>query len=258
MRTEHETTPPQRAPRRKPLVRARGGLLLALATLVLLAAACGARSVSPAPAVESDSDARARRLLAASLDTIPRRPAESPARAERGEATAAPVVLVPSDDAEVTAALADGLRAAFDEARRAGGPDLALRVADAPGRWGSQVEEAVRLAVDGGAVALVAPPERRHAHLLAQLASKVRLPMLSTARDPRVDAAGSTWVVPVAAPLPLEDARAIDGLPPPPAFDPPAPRPWERVGLDAGRRLAAAVRARGVDRLDLVHGLRGE
>jgi hypothetical protein len=127
-----------------------------------------------------------------------------------------------------------------------------LRVAAPAGRWGSQAEEAVRLAVDGGALALVAPPDRRHAHLLAQLATKVKLPMLSTARDPRVAGAGSTWVLPVAEPMPLAQARTIDGLPPPPSFDPPEPRPWERVGRDAGRRIAAAVRDRGLARASLV------
>jgi hypothetical protein len=229
-----------------------------LVAAALLVAACGdaPSAAPPTPRVASAVPVAAPAPRAA--------PPASRANDSSADAVATPrvvrpiVALLPSDDADVTRDLAAGLRAAFDDARRAGGPDLELRVAAASERWGSQVEEAVRIAVDDGAVALVAPPERRHAHLLAQLATKVKVPMLSTARDPRVAAAGSSWVVPVAPPLTLDEARRIDGLPPPPTFDPPEARPWERVGRDAGRRVVDAVRAHGLRREALVESIRAD
>ncbi len=227
----------------------------AFAAAALLCAACGAGppSISPSPASPPPAVA-ATASAVVPAPPAPSQPADRPPPDSNGECRPL-VALVPSDDADVTRDLADGLRTAFDEARRAGGPDLELRVAGTSARWGSQVEEAVQIAFDAGALALVTPPERRHAHLLSQLGTKVRLPTLSTARDPRVAAAGSTWVVPVTEPLELAAAKAIDGLPPP-AFDPPEARPWERVGRELGRRVAEAVRAHGLRREGFVEAVR--
>jgi len=171
------------------------------------------------------------------------------------------VVLVPSDDPSITWALVAGLNAAFDDARLGIGPDLRLYVAPMPERWGSAAEIAVTDALDAGALAIVAPPERRNAHLLAQFATKAKVPMLSTSAAHSVGASGSTWVVEA---VPTSD-RIGDGPPPVPRWggtdaDLRAvtealrarlgrdPGPWERVGYSVGRTALTAARISGLRR----------
>ena len=190
-----------------------------------------------------------------------RGPADA-ATADRNGPSRSPVVtLIPSDDETITRGLTDGIRLAFDESRAAGGPDLALHVAARATSWGSLAESAVREVIDADAVAFVAPPERRHAHLLAQLATRAKVPMLSTSPWRSVTAAGSTWV---AAVVPTGDPGR-DAAPLPPAFDAAAaashefveafraaahrdPGPWDAVGYEAGRRAVAAVLRNGLHR----------
>lgn len=189
---------------------------------------------------------------------------------DHGPAASSRVVLVPSSDPATTAALAAGLRLAFDEALASGAPDLDLVVIDATSAWDSVAEGAVREALDGDAVALIAPPERRTAHLLVQLGTKVRLPVFSTSPSRSVVGAGSPWVVGV---VPFSDTVAAgDGPPPPPAFDADAPAarpfavafrrvhgrapgPWDAAGYDAGRCVVEAVRRNGLHRAGLLGAL---
>jgi len=159
-------------------------------------------------------------------------------KAELRTSEARPVLgLVPSADPQVTAALVAGATRAFDEARAAGGPDLALVVGAASIGWASAASEAVRLACDERVVALVGPADRALAHPVAQAATRCLVPMFSTSRAPSVAAAGSKFVVPVVA----ADAAASES-PTASSAD------WTAVGYDAGRRAVAAARTGGLSR----------
>jgi hypothetical protein len=235
-----------------------------LLTAALLLAACGrgedeaggAPAASPAPTAPAAADPSAPRAQTPTYAT--------PAPADRGPLAEPLVALVPSDDAAITASLAAGLRLAFAEARAAGGPDLALQVSTTTAAWGSAVEGAVRDAVDTDAIALVAPPERRHAHLLVQLGTRVHLPVVSTSPARSVVGAGSSWVVAVVPTLP----GVGDGAPVPPPFDAGASfaaafraaekrdaGPWDAAGYDAGRAIVEAVRRNGLHRRGLLGAL---
>jgi ABC-type branched-subunit amino acid transport system substrate-binding protein len=181
---------------------------------------------------------------------------------------------VPSTDAAVTAALAEGAALALDEAQAAGGPDLALVVGSASSQWASVASEAVRLACEERVVALIAPPERALAHPVAQAATRCRVPVLSTSRAASVTAAGSRWV------LSVIDSGAMtippgDGGLGPSAIDPTspgaarfaeafrahfgrAPAPWAAEGYDAARVVADAVRRGGLSREAFVASVSGE
>ncbi len=155
--------------------------------------------------------------------------------------------LVPSDDDAVTEALAAGLRYAFDAARRAGGPDIELIVAGRPERWASEAAAAVEMALDRGALAIVTPPERARAHVLAQFGTKARVPVVSTCPEASVTQAGSIWVVSVVAPgappeVTPEFARAFR------TATGGAATPWAVAGNAAGRAAVAAIRRNGVRR----------
>jgi ABC-type branched-subunit amino acid transport system substrate-binding protein len=141
--------------------------------------------------------------------------------------------LLPSSDPQVTAALVAGATRALDESRAAGGPDLALVVGAPAAQWASVAAETVRLACDERVVALVAPPERSLAHPAAQAATRCGVPVVSTSPAASVAAAGSTWVVVVAAPGDAETA------------DPAAAR---TAGYDAARVVVEAVRRAGLSR----------
>jgi hypothetical protein len=132
--------------------------------------------------------------------------------------------LIASDDEDITAALARGARRALDETRDAGGPDVALRVSEREAHWGAAAEAAVRLAVDEGAMAIIAPPERERAHAVAQLGTRAQVPIVSTSPWPSVMQAGSKWVTSVVPPSgePLVALEHHD---------------WEQAGYDAARSI---------------------
>jgi len=145
------------------------------------------------------------------------------------------VGLVPSSDPQVTSALVEGATRAFDEARAAGGPDLALVVGGTSTNWSSAASEAVRLACDERVVALIGPPERSLAHPVAQAATRCRVPMLSTSRAASVTAAGSNQVISVVP------TGASDVDLPTLARD-----EWVAAGRDAARAAVEAVRRSGL------------
>jgi hypothetical protein len=166
------------------------------------------------------------------------------------------VGLVPSPRADVTRAVADGLRLALDEAREAGGADLALAIGPGGSAWSTAAGTAADLSTLPGVVALVTPPERRLAHPVAQLGTRAQVPVVSTSSAASVLATGSTWVVGVVPTLPAAPG-ASGGEDDPPSFDPTAPAArsfvtayqarhgvepaaWAAVGYEAGRRLALA------------------
>jgi hypothetical protein len=253
-------------PAGRPRVRA-AGTRLALCALAALAAAVGEGTVrGPASAAPDRAAAPppSRDLPAAVAPTIGARP-----EAGEEDPVLPLVTLVPSEDGAVTEALAAGLRLAFERSRGSGGPDLALRIAAGAARWSSAADGAVRDGIEAGAVAIVAPPERRHAHLLAQLGTRLRCPVLSTSPAHGVVAAGSTYV---AAVVPTRGGVG-DGTPVAPEFDAAspaaagfveafraahgrAPGPWEAVGYDAGLCALEAVRVHGLRRRGFVDALK--
>ncbi len=160
--------------------------------------------------------------------------------------------LVPSDDAAVTASLAAGARLALDAARAQGGPDLTLAVAPHESRWDAAASAAVRLAFDDGAVAVIAPPERRRAHVIAQMGTRAGIPVISTSPARSVTSTGSGWVVGV---VPQRDGVG-DALPDAPPVDTAAradvvaayraayghdPDGWAVAGWDAARAALARI-----------------
>lgn len=180
------------------------------------------------------------------------------------------VGLVPAGSEAVTQSLAAGAELAFGEARADGGPALELAVAEGgAGPWTTASSAIVELADRRRAVALITPPDRATAHLMAQIGTRSHVPVIATACAESVTATGSWWVVSVVPPCGFE-SRGTE--PAPPAFDPSAaaagpfvvafrarfghdPEAWAAAGYDAaavvveawrrggsdGRRLAAAL-----------------
>ncbi len=100
-----------------------------------------------------------------------------------------PVVgYLPAADAKVDAALIEGLRAGLS------GQDVRLVVARRTGPWSNAAPETVRLVAREGARVLVTPPGRRVAHLMAQVATRTAVALVSTSPSPTVGATGSRWV----------------------------------------------------------------
>lgn len=166
------------------------------------------------------------------------------------------VGLVPSADAAVTRALADGARLALEEGRRSGGPWIELLVAAEEGRWAGAGPAAVALAFGADAVAVIAPPDRALAHPVSQVGTRTGVPVVATSTAASVTATGSatTWCV---VPSSADDGSAAS----PPPFDASSPTratrrfvaafrarfgrtpgPWEAYGHDAGVVVADAVR----------------
>jgi ABC-type branched-subunit amino acid transport system substrate-binding protein len=178
---------------------------------------------------------------------------------------ARPVVvgLVPSEDPAITTALAQGIRLAFEETERS--PSVELVVGRNAGQWSTAASTAVDLVFEKGAIALVSPPERRTAHLLAQVGSRSHVPVISTSPAASVTQAGSVWVWSVAERREPVGDEADAGVEPPytlDAADPDArsfveafrkrharaPGAWSAVGYDAGRVLVEALAGGESDR----------
>ncbi len=177
-------------------------------------------------------------LLAACAPTEPPAVTDSqPPRSARTVRTVAPpaprresgpfVGLIPSDNVDVTAALTEGVTAALADARATGGPVLALRVAARDTHWGSAARSAIRLGASEGAVALITPPERRRAHEISQLGTRLGILVVSTSGAPSVTSTGSRWTIGV-------EAAAPDA----------SPSAWRATGYEAGRRVLAELRGR--------------
>lgn len=114
-------------------------------------------------------------------------------RAAPPRVVVATVAYVPGGDAAVDAAIVRGLRRAFAEAPREG-VQVTLELGRKPRAWSNAAPEAVRLAFERNARVLIAPPDRRVAHLMAQVATRVQVPLISTSEARSVGATGSYWV----------------------------------------------------------------
>lgn len=173
-------------------------------------------------------------------------------------ALAAPVVgLLAAAEPEITASLAAGARLALATAESTAGVRLRLTVAEAAHGWSAASGPAVELAFDQRVIAIVSPPDRRTAHLLAQLGTRAQVPIVSTSESLSVTATGSFWVVSVgereaAAAGPTEAFRQrfleAEGR---------DPDRWAVLGYDAAVAVVAAVARAGLDRRGVVEAWRG-
>jgi hypothetical protein len=222
---------------------------VALAALLASVVICGAGCAAE-PGVEAPP---ARSPLQPRHAAVQREPSvgHPPVREERS--THPLIGLVASDDPVITAALASGARLALAESRSSGGPDLQLLVGERESHWASAAGAAVRMAMDEGAIAVIAPPERRRAHAIAQFGTRAGVPIVSTSPASSVTQAGSTWVVSVVSASPSA-ARLTDSSRSAPDC---APDRWRAAGYDAGRAVVEAVRRNGMRREGLTKSLAG-
>lgn len=105
------------------------------------------------------------------------------------------VGLVPSQNPAITASLAAGARWALARTQRDGGPQLRLAIGRAGDHWGTLTPAIVELVEQRRVLALITPPERAIAHLVAQIGTRSQLPVVTTSSAASVTAAGSRWVV---------------------------------------------------------------
>lgn len=180
------------------------------------------------------------------------------------------VGLVPAGSEAVTQSLAAGAELALQESHAGGGPPLELEVAEgSSGPWTTASSTIVELADRRRAVALITPPDRATAHLMAQIGTRSHVPVIATACAAAVTATGSWWVVAVVAPCGSE-SRGSE--PSPPAFDLSAaaaspfvaafrarfghdPDAWAATGYDAAAVVVEALRRGGSDRRRLAAAL---
>jgi hypothetical protein len=156
----------------------------------------------------------------------------------------ATVGLVAAETPEITASLAAGARLALADWGRRTGMRWTLETSEPASAWAAASGPAIEMALDRGAVALIAPPDRATAHLLAQLGTRAHVPVVSTAEASTVTATGSFWVVavaPHAEPSPefVHAYRGAEGR---------DPDRWAVLGYDAAAAVAEAVRRVGLDR----------
>lgn len=127
---------------------------------------------------------------------------------------------------------------------------IELIVRGSPGQWGTEGDDAVALALDAGAQALLAPAVGTTVHLVEQVAGRTRIPTASLCSDTSVTGARIPWVLRL-VPDNVQEARALfagaraaDGQP---------VRHWAalvpegRAGREAAQDLAAAARAAGCE-----------
>jgi ABC-type branched-subunit amino acid transport system substrate-binding protein len=154
--------------------------------------------------------------------------------------------LVAAADPEVTASLAAGARLALATWERSTGTSLELIVADPPRDWAAASGSAVEMAFDAGVIALLTPPDRQTAHLLAQLGTRAHLPVVATAEASSVTATGSFWVVSVATSEREAVSKAFERAYR--AATGSGPDRWAVLGYDAAAAVAEAVHQAGLDR----------
>ena len=175
-----------------------------------------------------------------------------PAAAHAGELGGRPVVaLFPAGNAERTEALVSGARLAFERAREEGGPDLELIVVERGESWGNAASEAARLLARAEPLALITPPEREVAHLLAQVGTRAHVPVISTSSAPSVTATGSSWIRTVVAAGPAGPGSDSPMAPSPDPDCSVSANPGAKVFVNAYRRRygsgPSAVAAAGYD-----------
>jgi ABC-type branched-subunit amino acid transport system substrate-binding protein len=116
-------------------------------------------------------------------------------------------LLVPGDAGEATS-MRQGAILGVEDANQSAGSKLRLVVRGRPGQWGTEGDEAVALALDDGALAIIAPSSGTATHQVLQVAGRTRVPVVSLCADSSVTEAGIPWAVRI-APSTVEEARLI-------------------------------------------------
>ncbi len=130
------------------------------------------------------------------------------------------------------------------------GARVELIVRGQAGQWGSDGNEAVVLALDDGADALLAPSSGATVHQALQVAGRTRVPVVSLCPDTSVTRAGVPWTVRVASRTDDEAAAlfaAIKQATGKTSLSVVALVPPERAGREAGKDLQHAARGANVE-----------
>lgn len=212
----------------------------------------GARSRTARPGPVDAAASRERALESAAVLAPASAPGRDPQppRERAAPKVPGPVVvgIVPGPTEAQTREVERGARIALDAH-----PGAARVEVGRPGsHWGNAASEAVRLVREHHAVALVGPPDRATCHLAAQIATKMRIPLVSTAPEASVSATGSTWVITLsgntAVPGFVDAYRARHGT---------EPGPGAAEGHAAMEEVLRALSLTRDSGLSLHHRLRG-
>lgn len=103
-------------------------------------------------------------------------------------------LLLPPAESEADS-LRQGASLAIKHARQEGGQEPELIIRGQPGQWGTDGDEAVRLALDEDCAGLVTPPDGSASHQILQVAGRTALPVVSLCPDTSVTSAGIPWMV---------------------------------------------------------------
>lgn len=150
-------------------------------------------------------------------------------------------LLLPPSEAEA-ASIRLGAELGVEAANRGPGAKMKLIVRGSAGQWGTEGDDAVVLALDQGARALIAPTSGAAVHQALQVAGRTRVPVVSLCGDSSVTGAGVPWAVRIAPSTGQEAAVLFAALRRPghslrvAAFVPP-----DRAGREAGHDLQSAA-----------------
>ncbi len=187
-------------------------------------------------------------LVAGSAPRAQNHPPQDPAPLKIG-------LVLPPGEAEADSIRLGAEIAATLSARECGrAVDLVVR--GSPGQWGTEGDDAVALALDAGAQALIAPATGTTVHLVEQVAGRTRVPVATLCGDTSVTAARIPWVVRMVPTTPEEamvlfsQARTASGEP---------VRRWAvlvpegRAGREAARDLRHAAGRAGCELAPVVN-----
>lgn len=156
-------------------------------------------------------------------------------------------LLLPPSETEATN-IRLGAELGVEAANRVPGAKLRLMVRGSAGQWGTEGDDAVVLALDQGAQALIAPTSGTAVHQALQVAGRTRVPVVSLCGDGSVTGAGVPWAVRLAPSTRQEAAALFAALRQPghsrrvTVFVPP-----DRAGREAGQDLQTAAREAAVE-----------
>jgi ABC-type branched-subunit amino acid transport system substrate-binding protein len=198
---------------------------------------CAARTSTPAALLSA--------LLGfASLTALPAEPVAAPAPA----ALKIGLVLPPGEpEAE---SIRRGAEIGARLAGRSLGREVELIVRGSPGQWGTEGDDAVALALDAGAQALIAPTTGAAVHLVEQVAGRSRIPVVSLCGDASVTGARIPWALRL-VPETADEARLLfaraGAFPDKPVKRWAALMPAGRSGREAAKDLGRAAKAAGCE-----------
>jgi hypothetical protein len=190
-----------------------------------------------------------------------------------GHTTSPPLAIgiIPAGSPAITEALVNGAQLAIDQAASADGLGIAVVVAASGTHWSTASTPAIELAFGSEVVALIGPPDRATAHLVAQIGSRAHIPVFATTQAPSIGNTGSYWVIPLLA-LADTDTDTEDSHDSAPTIDRdviPAgfesafrdrfgrsPDSWATIGYKAASAVCDAVRIHNTDRYRIVQALK--